>query len=121
MSSGEGSTYLFVGEGTRLELWRWNLPSSSTNSLYLHLAWGVRNRAKRGVTRWEDKPCLCFVDYKKEVTSDKGSARDQGHGESREVSCCQSGGEVSLITLQVRELPGVQGGALGLVFLQVPA
>lgn len=46
MSLGEGSTYLFIGEGTQLELWRWNLPSSSTNALYLHLAWGVRNRAK---------------------------------------------------------------------------
>lgn len=82
MSLGKGNTYLFIGEGTLLEVWGWNLPSSSTNALYLHLAWEVRNRAKRW-SHTEDKPCLCFVGYKKNVTSDKVSACAQGHGERR--------------------------------------
>lgn len=85
--------------------------------LYLHLVWGVRNRAKSWVIHWEDKPCLCFVDYKKNVTLDKGSACAQGHGERSFLSVRRR----SFINNTARELPGAHGGAVGLVLLQGPA
>lgn len=42
----EADTYLFFGEGTQVGGRRGNLPSSSSNALYLHLGWGVRNSVK---------------------------------------------------------------------------